>query len=208
MHYEHGVIILILSNIVQPFCAKTWCGHIYHCLTICLHVKSSHFNRNVCNHEFLVRTRDSHTQILQCSALVTWFDHVYLQKAAWFEICVSCDSYIATFVAIGSGPFFTNASVTSLLYVGCGVCKRMQPIFQQAATETKGKYVSTLLACQNHGLLIPPFPFFLLDCILIHFSGSVVELPNRWDVFFAKPLMSLFDRTFSFILIRGRSNFT
>lgn len=25
---------------------------------------------------------------------------------------------------------------------GCGVCKRMQPIFQQAATETKGKYVS------------------------------------------------------------------
>uniref|UniRef100_A0A665WHT2 Protein disulfide-isomerase A5 n=1 Tax=Echeneis naucrates TaxID=173247 RepID=A0A665WHT2_ECHNA len=24
---------------------------------------------------------------------------------------------------------------------GCGVCKRMQPIFQQAATETKGKYV-------------------------------------------------------------------
>uniref|UniRef100_A0A8C6LES3 Protein disulfide isomerase family A member 5 n=1 Tax=Nothobranchius furzeri TaxID=105023 RepID=A0A8C6LES3_NOTFU len=30
-------------------------------------------------------------------------------------------------------PVFTVA--------GCGVCKRMQPIFQQAATETKGKYI-------------------------------------------------------------------
>lgn len=31
-----------------------------------------------------------------------------------------------------------------VLVAGCGVCKRMQPIFQQAATETKGKYVSLL----------------------------------------------------------------
>uniref|UniRef100_A0AAX7UE47 Thioredoxin domain-containing protein n=1 Tax=Astatotilapia calliptera TaxID=8154 RepID=A0AAX7UE47_ASTCA len=32
----------------------------------------------------------------------------------------------------------------------CGVCKRMQPIFQQAATETKGKYVSVLAGMNVH----------------------------------------------------------
>lgn len=41
------------------------------------------------------------------------------------------------FSVITSVPF-------CILIAGCGVCKRMQPIFQQAATETKGKYVSLL----------------------------------------------------------------
>lgn len=36
----------------------------------------------------------------------------------------------------------TSAALFCILAAGCGVCKRMQPIFQQAATETKGKYVS------------------------------------------------------------------
>lgn len=32
-----------------------------------------------------------------------------------------------------------------LMFVaGCGVCKRMQPIFQQAATEAKGQFVSLI----------------------------------------------------------------
>uniref|UniRef100_A0A8C7M357 Protein disulfide isomerase family A, member 5 n=1 Tax=Oncorhynchus mykiss TaxID=8022 RepID=A0A8C7M357_ONCMY len=38
---------------------------------------------------------------------------------------------------------FLRASVMSsvIFPTGCGVCKRMQPVFQQAATETKGKFV-------------------------------------------------------------------
>uniref|UniRef100_A0A8C9YS92 Protein disulfide isomerase family A, member 5 n=1 Tax=Sander lucioperca TaxID=283035 RepID=A0A8C9YS92_SANLU len=35
----------------------------------------------------------------------------------------------------------TSVVLFCIYVAGCGVCKRMQPIFQQAATETKGKYV-------------------------------------------------------------------
>lgn len=39
----------------------------------------------------------------------------------------------------------TRGGLFCALVAGCGVCKRMQPIFQQAATETKGKYVRLLM---------------------------------------------------------------
>lgn len=55
----------------------------------------------------------------------------------------SCIDAVRAMVAI---EFFVITSVV-LFFIwvaGCGVCKRMQPIFQQAATETKGKYVSLL----------------------------------------------------------------
>lgn len=39
-------------------------------------VKSSHFNRNSCHHEFCVKAKDSPMQIL----------HRFQQKAAWFDV--------------------------------------------------------------------------------------------------------------------------
>lgn len=44
----------------------------------------------------------------------------------------------------------TSVVPCCILFAGCGVCKRMQPIFQQAATETKGKYVSLLNLALPH----------------------------------------------------------
>lgn len=58
---------------------------------------------------------------------------------------------------------------------GCGVCKRMQPIFQQAATETKGKYVSVFekinFACTR----------LVHRCIALTASDSPVSSVCRWD---------------------------
>lgn len=57
-----------------------------------------------------------------------------------FDSCI--DAVIAAFPIEFS--VITSAVRFCILVAGCGVCKRMQPIFQQAATETKGKYVSLL----------------------------------------------------------------
>lgn len=181
---KHGIIIFIIV------------------LLFFLHMKSSHFNRNVCDHEFPVRQKDSHKQILQCSTLVTWFHHIYIQKVAWFWKWHLCELWFIHCYICGNRlwMFFINISytVTSLLHVGCGVCKRMQPIFQQAATETKGKYVSALLACQNHGLLILLFPFFFflltvsqyifLIQLLNYITGGMF-LRNHWCPFLTERLV-------------------
>lgn len=47
----------------------------------------------------------------------------------------------------------TSVVLFCIYVAGCGVCKRMQPIFQQAATETKGKYVSQLKLPPAHFLI-------------------------------------------------------
>lgn len=56
------------------------------------------------------------------------------------------------------GNIKLNVAAFGVLVSGCGVCKRMQPIFQQAATETKRKYVSLLTTEQN-------ITAFLVQCL-------------------------------------------
>lgn len=62
-------------------------------------------------------------------------------KIFWqsYRLSYSCQSSVPIEFSV-----ITSASLLCILVAGCGVCKRMQPIFQQAATETKGKYVSVL----------------------------------------------------------------
>lgn len=64
----------------------------------------------------------------------------------------------------------------SVLVAGCGVCKRMQPIFQQAATETKGKYVSLLNLPPP-----PPPPRYCINC-LWSAADLLWCLQIRWNV--------------------------
>lgn len=61
----------------------------------------------------------------------------------------SCIDEVRAMVPIESSVI-TSVVPCCILFAGCGVCKRMQPIFQQAATETKGKYVSLLNLALPH----------------------------------------------------------
>lgn len=61
----------------------------------------------------------------------------------------SCIDAVRVMVPIESSVI-TSVVPCCISFAGCGVCKRMQPIFQQAATETKGKYVSLLNLALPH----------------------------------------------------------
>lgn len=60
------------------------------------------------------------------------------------------DSCIYAVIAMVPIAFSMITYVVLYFAAGCGVCKRMQPIFQQAATETKGKYVSLCKCRYTH----------------------------------------------------------
>lgn len=83
------------------------------------------------------------------STLQTAFDKKTIPQAddgKSFDSCV--DAVRAVFPTEFS--VITSAVSFCISVAGCGVCKRMQPIFQQAATETKGKYVSLLNLLPAH----------------------------------------------------------
>lgn len=97
------------------------------------------------------------------------------------------DSCIYAVIAMVPIEFSIITYVVLYFAPGCGVCKRMQPIFQQAATETKGKYVS-LCKCKymhTHTHTLGPLSYcingfwsaaILLQCLQIGWDVSAVKV--------------------------------
>lgn len=84
-----------------------------------------------------------------CCAQSLWsvvFSTSYLSQQPLAGDGKSFDIRIHAVKALVTTEFsvITSGVLLCVLAAGCGVCKRMQPVFQQAATETKGKYVSLL----------------------------------------------------------------